>query len=81
MNIELTPEQQALITAGVANGRFDREEDAILEALAQWEQRERWHARVLTEVEDSEASSRKTATERVKRRSLAPLAELPLFPA
>lgn len=81
MKIELTPDQQALITAAVARGRFDRDEDAVLEALAQWEQRERWHAKVLTDMSESEAAARKPAPERVKHRVHAALAELPLFPA
>ncbi len=81
MKIDLTPEQQVLITAAVTSGRFDREEDAVLEALLQWEQRERWHAKVLTDVSEADAVPRKPAAERVKVRTLTPLAELPLFPA
>jgi Arc/MetJ-type ribon-helix-helix transcriptional regulator len=81
MQIELTPDQQALIAAAVASGRFDCEEDAVLEALAHWEQRERWHARVLTDAADAAPAPRKVAPEREKRRAIAPLVELPLFPA
>jgi len=81
MKIELTPDQQALVAAAVASGRFDREEDAVLEALVQWEQRERWHAKVLMDVSDADEAPRKPATERVKRQSIATLAGLPLFPA
>ena len=81
MKIELTPDQQALITAAVANGRFDRDEDAVLEALLQWEQRERWHAKMLSDAGEAVEASRKVTPEREKRRTLAPLAELPLFPA
>ncbi len=80
MTIELTPDQQAMIAAGVASGRFDREEDAVLEALAQWEQRERWHARVLTDIAETAPAPKKPAADREKRRVIVPLAELPLFP-
>ena len=81
MTIELTPDQQAMIAAGVASGRFDREEDAVLEALAQWEQRERWHARVLSDAAEAVPAPKKVTPEREKRRVIAPLVELPLFPA
>lgn len=81
MKIELTSDQQALIAAAIAGGRFECLEDAVREALAQWEQRERWHARVLTDAAESAPSAKKPAVERVKTRVQATLAELPLFPA
>lgn len=81
MKIELTRDQQALIAAAVASGRFEKDEDAVCEALLQWEQRERWHARVLTDAVESEPAPRKPVPERVKQRVAAALAELPLFPA
>ena len=81
MKVELTPDQHALIAAAIAGGRFECPEDAVVEALAQWEQRERWHARVLSDAAESAPAPKKAAPEREKRRVLAPLMELPLFPA
>lgn len=80
MTIDLTPDQQELITAAVASGRFDRAEEAIAEAVTQWVQRERWHARVLSDAADAAPAPKKPAPERDKRRVIAPLMELPLFP-
>lgn len=41
MNVQLTPAQQALIEKAIESGRITREEEAIAEALALWEHRER----------------------------------------
>ena len=41
MDVILTPDQQALIRQAIADGRLQREEDAVREGLALWEERER----------------------------------------
>jgi Arc/MetJ-type ribon-helix-helix transcriptional regulator len=41
MNVELTPDQRALVQKAIESGRFSREEEAVQEALALWEKRER----------------------------------------
>lgn len=56
MQVDLTPDQRAFVRSAIASGRFDREEDAIREALAQWEGRERRRADVLAAIDDAEAS-------------------------
>jgi Arc/MetJ-type ribon-helix-helix transcriptional regulator len=51
MEIRPTPDQEALIRAAIEAGRFDSAEDAVMEALALWEERER--AAVLRELRAS----------------------------
>jgi hypothetical protein len=41
MNVELTPGQRELVRKAIESGRITREEEAIEEALALWEHRER----------------------------------------
>ena len=41
MNVELTPDQRAFVQRAIESGRLDCEEDAVQEALALWEERER----------------------------------------
>jgi hypothetical protein len=44
MEVQLTPDQRAFARSAVAAGRLRREEDAVAEALALWEERERRRA-------------------------------------
>jgi len=37
MHINLTPDQRALVQKAIESGRFEREEQAVQEALALWE--------------------------------------------
>ena len=86
MEVQPTPDQQAFIRDAINGGRIKREEDAVREALALWEERERKRAGFLATLDDALASldrgegipitqesMRKLAGE-VKRRSLARLA-------
>jgi putative addiction module CopG family antidote len=41
MNVELTADQRAFVQRAIESGRFSRQEDAVQEALALWEERER----------------------------------------
>lgn len=52
----MTPDQIAFARAAVRNGRFQREEDAIPEALALWEQRERARVELQADLDAAEAS-------------------------
>jgi putative addiction module CopG family antidote len=56
MNVRLTPDQRAFVRDAIASGRIEREEDAVREALALWEQRERARAQILAAVDAAEAS-------------------------
>lgn len=51
MEIDLTPEQRSFVHMGIEQGRFSRAEDAIKEALALWERRERARIELLAEVD------------------------------
>jgi Arc/MetJ-type ribon-helix-helix transcriptional regulator len=56
MDWKMTPDQIAFARAAVQNGRFQREEDAIPEALALWEQRERARVELQADLDAAEAS-------------------------
>lgn len=56
MEVHLTPDQKAFARQAIESGRIHREEDAVQEALALWEARERTRAEVLAAVDKAEAS-------------------------
>jgi putative addiction module CopG family antidote len=56
MDVQLTPDQKAFVRQAVAAGRFEREEDAVREALALWEERERARMEILAAVDAAETS-------------------------
>ena len=56
MEVRLTPDQRAFIREAIAAGRFQREEDAVREALALWEERERARIGILAAIDAAEAS-------------------------
>ncbi len=56
MDVQLTPDQQALVSAAIASGRLHRPEEAMDEALLLWEERERRRLEILAAVELSKAS-------------------------
>jgi Arc/MetJ-type ribon-helix-helix transcriptional regulator len=56
MDVHLTDEQKAFIREAIAAGRLHREEDAVKEALALWEERERARLEILAAVDLAEAS-------------------------
>jgi Arc/MetJ-type ribon-helix-helix transcriptional regulator len=56
MEVQLTPDQQAFVRQAIESGRIHREEEALKEALALWEERERTRAEILSAVDVAEAS-------------------------
>ena len=52
MEVDLSPEQQAFIRAGIESGRYQRPEEAIQEALRQWEDRQRSLAQLQALVDE-----------------------------
>ena len=56
MNVELTPDQRAFVQKAIESGRFRREEEAVQEALALWEERERRRLEIVAMIEEAEAS-------------------------
>jgi Arc/MetJ-type ribon-helix-helix transcriptional regulator len=55
MQIDLTPEQRELVQRAIASGRIRSEEDAVAEALAMWERRERGRVEILMALDEAEA--------------------------
>jgi Arc/MetJ-type ribon-helix-helix transcriptional regulator len=53
MEVTLTSDQQAFIKLAVADGRLRSEEEAVAEALALWEERERGRIASLQELAKS----------------------------
>ena len=53
MAVELTSDQRAFARRAMESGRFESEEDAVREALALWEERERATSRVSLTVEEA----------------------------
>jgi Arc/MetJ-type ribon-helix-helix transcriptional regulator len=87
MEVQLTPAQTNFIRDAIENGRLHGEEDAVREAMALWEERERRRLEILAEVDKAEASlargeGRRIATHEettqlandIKRRGMARLA-------
>lgn len=56
MDIRLTLDQEAFVRRAIETRRLARPEDAVHEALALWEERERRRAEILAEVDEAEAS-------------------------
>lgn len=56
MEVRLTSDQKAFARQAIQSGRLQREEDAVQEALALWEERERTRSNILVAVDGAEAS-------------------------
>jgi putative addiction module CopG family antidote len=56
MQIELTPAQNSFIELGIQEGRFRDSDEAIRQALAQWEKRERARVELLASLDLAEQS-------------------------
>jgi hypothetical protein len=56
MEVDLTPDQTALIRQAIETGRLHRPEEAAQEAFSLWEERERRRAEILAAVDEAEAS-------------------------
>lgn len=75
MNVELTPDQRAFVQKAIEAGRFSREEEAVQEALAIWEERERRRLEILAMVDEAEASLAGGAGIPINEESMTALAE------
>ena len=56
MEVELTPDQRAFARQAVESGRLQSEEDAVQEALALWEERERRRMEFRATIDEARAS-------------------------
>lgn len=75
MNVELTPDQRALVKRAIDSGRFTDEEQAVQEALALWEERERRRVEILAAIDEAEASLGKGEGRPITEESMKVLAE------
>lgn len=56
MKVELTPDQEAFVRRAIEGGRLQNESDALSEALALWEERERRRMEFLGTLDDARTS-------------------------
>ncbi len=85
MDVHFTPDQEAFIREAIESGRLKSSEDAVQEALALWEERERRRAEILAAIDAADASlargegiviteeSMRDLAEEIKQRGLARL--------
>lgn len=66
MEVHLTPDQEAFIRQAIETGRLRREQDAVLEAMTLWEERERRRLEILVAVDQAEASLARGEGRRIK---------------
>ena len=89
MKVNISPDQKAFIREAIESGRFRSEEDALQEALALWEERERVRSEILATVHKAEDSiarwegriitraSMRVLSKEVKKRGRARLSRKP----
>jgi Arc/MetJ-type ribon-helix-helix transcriptional regulator len=75
MEVYLTPDQQVFVREAIESGRLVREEDAVKEALALWEERERTRAEFLATLDQAEASLARGEGRVITQESMRRLAE------
>jgi len=75
MNVELTAHQRAFVRQAVESGRFTREEEAVQEAMALWEERERRRLEILALVDEADASLARGEGREITDESMKALAE------
>ena len=56
MDVVLTADQRAFVSRAIESGRFATEAEAVQEALALWEERERRRLELLALLDEAEAS-------------------------
>ncbi len=75
MEVQFTPDQEALVRQAIESGRLHHEDEAIREALSLWEERERHRAEILSAVDEAEASLARGEGRPVTQESMRGLAE------
>lgn len=56
MNVELTPDQREFVQRAIETGRLTSEEEAVREALALWEERERRRVEIVAMLDEADVS-------------------------
>jgi len=75
MEVRLTPDQEAFVRQAIESGRLQRAEDAVEEALALWEERERKRMVLLATLDDAKASLERGEGCAITQESMRKLAE------
>lgn len=75
MEVSLTPEQSAFVRMAIETGRLRTEQDAIQEALALWEERERQRVEILAAVDAADATLARGEGYPITEESMRELAE------
>lgn len=75
MDVQLTSDQKAFARRAVEHGRLQSEEDAVREALALWEERERQRAEFLLTLDDAKASLARGEGRVIAQESMRQLAD------
>jgi Arc/MetJ-type ribon-helix-helix transcriptional regulator len=75
MDVQLTSDQRAFARRAIASGRLHTEAEAVQEALALWEERERRRAEFLLTLDDARASLARGEGRVITQESMRELAE------
>jgi Arc/MetJ-type ribon-helix-helix transcriptional regulator len=75
MNVNLTPDQKAFARRAIESGRLHSEQDAVQEALALWEERERQRTEFLLTLDDAKASLARGEGRVITQQSMQQLAQ------
>jgi Arc/MetJ-type ribon-helix-helix transcriptional regulator len=75
MDVHLTPDQKAFAHRAIESGRLHSEQDAVQEALALWEERERQRAEFLLTLDDAMASLARGEGRVITQQSMRQLAQ------
>lgn len=75
MNVDLTPDQKAFARRAIESGRIHSEQDAVHEALALWEERERQRTEFLLTLDDARASLARGGGREITQQSMQQLAQ------
>jgi Arc/MetJ-type ribon-helix-helix transcriptional regulator len=75
MDVQLTSDQKAFARRAIESGRLHTEDDAVQEALALWEERERQRAEFLLTLDDARASLARGEGRVITQESIRQLAE------
>lgn len=75
MEVHLTPDQENFVRRAIESGRFRDPQEAVQEALALWEVRERKRTELLASLDEAEASLARGEGLPITQESMRALAE------
>ena len=55
MEVHFTPDQEAFVRQAIASGRYQTAEDAVRDAMTQWEEKERRRLELMAALDEAEA--------------------------